>query len=78
MVERARIKFETDGGPWVRHNMPCAIYWDLKPAVFDLNNNTFQPSWSAQEEGWMLVKATGWRASLIRFLSRSKEIKSHE
>lgn len=74
----AKIVFETDGGPWVRHNMPCPIYWDMKKAVFDLNNNTFQPSWSAQEEGWMLIKATGWRAFLIRILSRSKEIKSHE
>ena len=78
MTEAIRVKFQTDGGPWVRHNMPCPVLWDQKKAVFDLNNNAFQPSWAAQEEGWMIVKATGWRACLIRLLSCSKAIKSHE
>lgn len=77
-MEAIRVKFQTDGGPWVRHNMPCPINWDMKKAVFDLNTNTFQPSWDAQKQGWMTVKATGWRAFIIRLLAGSKVIKSHE
>lgn len=77
-MEMTRVKFETDGGPWVRHNMPCPVYWDIKKAVFDLNNNTFQPSWDAQKDGWMIVNAIGWRATFIRWLARSKPIKPNE
>ncbi len=77
-MEKTRVKFETDGGPWVRHNMPCPVNWDVDKAVFDMNNNTFQPSWNAQKEGWMMVKAKGFRASLIRLLSSNKQIKTPE
>lgn len=77
-MEATRVKFQTDGGPWLKHNMPCAVSWDNKKAVFDMNNNTFQPSWDAQKDGWMLVNAKGWRAVLIRTLARSKTIKPNE
>lgn len=76
-METARIKFETDGGPWVRHNMPCPVSWDAEKAVYDMNNNIFQPSWASQEEGWMMVRATGWRAILIRMLSKTRRLKSN-
>lgn len=77
MPALSRIQFVTDGGPWVEHNMPCAVYFNRSKAVFDLNTNKFQPSWEAQEEGWMLIKATGWRALIIRFLSKTREIKPY-
>lgn len=76
-MEMNRVKFETDGGPWVKHNQPCAVSWDQGKAVFDMNNNVFQPSWVEQENGWMMVRAKGWRAVIIRFLSDTKRLKSN-
>lgn len=78
MNDTTKVKFITDGGPWVRHNMPCAVSWDQDKAVFDMNNNVFMPSWSAQEDGWMLVRATGIRAWLIRQLSSTSRLKTNE
>ena len=77
-MDRLRVRFETDGGPWVKHNMPCAVSWDQDKAVFDMNNNVFQPSWGMQKEGWILVKATGFRGALIRLLSGAARLKSNE
>lgn len=67
-----RVEFETDGGPWVRHNMPCAVAWDAAKAVFDMDQQIFKPSWQAQDEGWMLVRATGGRAALVRWLTKAQ------
>jgi len=77
-MRTAKIDFITDGGPWVNHNMPCPINWTKEKAVFDMNQNVFVPSWKAQEEGWITVKATGWRGALIRWLSRYHELRAHE
>ena len=77
-MDRLRVRFETDGGPWVKHNMPCAVSLDQDKAVFDMNNNVFQPSWVMQKEGWILVKATGLRGVLIRLLSGTSRLKSNE
>jgi hypothetical protein len=75
-MDTARVRFETDGGPWVRHNMPCPVNWESEKAVFDMNNGTFQPSWAAQERGWMMVRATGFRAALIKMLSKSHKLEA--
>lgn len=69
MSELAKIKIETDGGPWARHNYPCPVHGD-EPAVLNLDDGVFHPSWKAQDAGWMLVKATGLRARIIRALSQ--------
>jgi hypothetical protein len=51
-------------GPVCVHNIPCAVYQD-EPAVINCNTGIFQPSWKAQEEGYMLVKAPKWLRWLI-------------
>jgi len=50
---------QTDGGPWVKHNMPCAVNLS-EHAVYDLSLGVFLPSWNAQRDGWMLVKPPKW------------------
>ena len=62
-----KIDIETDGGPWAKHNMPCPI--DRKEyAVLDLESGVFLPSWKAQREGWMLIKAPGWLKWFLKYL----------
>lgn len=68
-MKLTEVNIITDGGPWVKHNMHCPIMWDKEPAVFDMDQNVFLPSWKAQEDGWITVKAVGWRGFLIRWLS---------
>lgn len=77
-METTRVKFQTDGGPWIRHNMPCAVNFDDELAVFDMDNNKFQPSWAAQNDGWMLINAKGWRVAFIRFLANYAPLKPNE
>lgn len=57
----------TDGGPWCKHNMPCAVYPD-EHAVLQMNTGVFHPSWRAQREGWMLVKLPRWVQRIVRWL----------
>lgn len=73
-----KVNFITDGGPWVSHDMPCPVMWDKQQAVFDMNQNVFVPSWKAQEQGWIMVRATGLRGVLIRWLSRYHQLRPHE
>lgn len=42
-------------GPVATHDMPCAVYREL-PAVLDCNRGVFEPSWSAQSDGWILIR----------------------
>lgn len=63
----AEIRVITDGGPWAFHNYPCPVHWK-KHAVLNIGTGVFQPSWEAQKDGWMLVRASGWRAWLIKLL----------
>ena len=48
-----------DHGPVCDHNMPCAVLAG-EPAVLNGSTGVFQPSWKAQEKGWMLVRAPRW------------------
>lgn len=50
------------------HNLPCPIYYD-KHAVFDVNHQCFTPCWFARNEGWMFVRATGWKQRIIKWLA---------
>lgn len=54
-MKLADIQVVTDGGPWAKHNMPCAKCGKNK-AVIQLWDSTFQPCWECQREGWKLVK----------------------
>jgi len=61
MTDQPKIhhpKVVTDGGPWATHDMACAVYSGSKPAVIDLNQGVFFPSWEAQSKGWRLIKVT--------------------
>ena len=57
-------------GPVATHDMPCAVcYHPPEPAVYDLNNGTFQPSHRAQFDGWILVKCEKrWMRRLLYHL----------
>jgi len=68
----AQIKFNNFGGsPMAEHNMPCANCV-CHPAVIQMTSDkllpTFQPCWKCQKEGWVTVRATGWRRFLLRTL----------
>lgn len=57
----------TDGGPWMEHNMPCAVNPE-QSAVIDCETGIFMPGRAAEAEGWMLIKAPKWlRPWLQRF-----------
>ncbi len=43
-----------DLGPAALHDMRCALCH--RPAVLDINSDTFHPCWHCQSEGWQLVK----------------------
>jgi hypothetical protein len=60
-----RIKFETDGGPWVEHDYPCPVHYGILNAVYDMDRDIFKPSWSAQKAGWHLIKADNWFKRLV-------------
>ncbi len=68
----AGIRFHNYGGaPAAIHNMPCP-QCVKEPAVIQLDDRqhrpTFQPCWSCQKEGWVTVKATGWRRHLLTWM----------
>lgn len=56
----------TDGGPWAKHNMPCAVcgeHW----AVLHLGTGAFAPCWDCQEAGWVLIPPpVRWWDRLLR------------
>ena len=56
-METHKPKMITDGGPWVKHDMPCPVMWMTgDKAVYNLNTHVFEPSWRAQKEGWMTIR----------------------
>lgn len=55
-MQPRNIDFVSDGGPWVAHDQPCAVDWK-KSAVYDMDTGVFHPSWSAQQDGWTLVRS---------------------
>jgi hypothetical protein len=59
-------------GPAATHDMPCAVY-RKKPAVLDCNTGVFHPSWSAQSDGWQLVRATSWFQRLVLKIAFSED-----
>ena len=44
-------------GIYATHNMPCCVFHQTKPAVYNCNTSVFEPSWEARELGYFLVKA---------------------
>jgi hypothetical protein len=52
-MKLAEITIETDGGPWAKHNMPCAVCRNRK-AVLDMSSGHFKPCWDCQADGWTL------------------------
>jgi len=56
-------------GPSATHTQGCAVRHG-EPAVLDMNEWVFQPSWAAQEEGWRLVHAKSWwQRTLLKWVS---------
>lgn len=47
------------------HDMPCPIHRE-EPAVLNLGDGIFHPSWKAQREGWMLIKPPRWIKWLLK------------
>lgn len=43
-------------GVCAEHDYSCPVF-RKEHAVLDLNTGVFQPSWKAQERGWVLIKA---------------------
>jgi len=64
-MELLKPTIVTDGGPWVKHNMPCPIY-PSKHAVLELSTGIFLPSWEAQRQGWTVIKTPKWLRWFIR------------
>ena len=57
-------------GPVATHDVPCPVFFLEQPAVYDLNNGVFRPSWAAQAKGWQLVCAnTWWKRGLLKLIS---------
>ena len=55
----------TDGGPWAKHNMPCAVYTACR-AVLELETGIFMPSNEAHRAGWRLVCVPKWLRPWLR------------
>jgi hypothetical protein len=58
MTDLAEIRLEVPG-PFAIHNMPCAVC-AVQPAVYFLDNGTFEPCWTCQEKGWQLRQKRRW------------------
>jgi hypothetical protein len=58
-MELLKPTIVTDGGPWAKHNMPCAVC-SIKPAVYNLNTGVFEPCWQCQRLGWKLTLMKAW------------------
>lgn len=60
-------------GPYAEHDQCCAIMF-YEPAVLDMHEWVFRPSWKAQKDGWRLVRARNWlqRAVLRAFFGVEK------
>lgn len=54
-------------GPVATHNYPCPVYRD-EVAVLDLSTGIMQPSWTAQADGYVTVRAYGWRRWILKWL----------
>lgn len=50
------------------HDQCCAVNWN-DSAVLNLDKGVFEPSWTAQGEGWRLVHAnTWWKRLLVKLV----------
>lgn len=59
----------TDGGPWAKHDMPCCVLQEIAPAVLNIDENVFEPSWQAQEQGWQLVRVKSkWQKFVLKII----------
>lgn len=51
------LKLEVENhGIAADHNMPCCVFTETEPAVFNCNIGIFEPSWKAQAEGFTLLR----------------------
>jgi len=65
-MEMLKVEINDFGGaPCCEHNYPCPIYPGNKKAVYNLSEGFFQPSWTAQREGWKIVHAESWFQKLL-------------
>jgi hypothetical protein len=64
-VHKPQIEFH---GPAAEHDVACPIFGPKYHAV--LSDGIFQPSWKAQHEGWMTVKAPKWLQKFLRKYQR--------
>lgn len=56
-MEQKLAKIEINNhGLFAEHNMPCCVYVEDQPAVFNCNVGIFEPSWKAQEDGFILLR----------------------
>lgn len=46
-------------GLFATHNMPCSICRQA-PAVYDCNQDYFQPCWRCQEQGWVTCQQSNF------------------
>ena len=67
---KTRVPKIIGDGPVATHNQACSVhhYDEELSAVLNMNAGVFEPSWKAQREGWMLIKAP--KSKLIRKILR--------
>ena len=57
-------------GITIDHNMPCCVLKGDAPAVYNMSEGVFEPSWKAQAVGWHLVKAdTKLKKWILKFFN---------
>jgi hypothetical protein len=60
------IEIKEIGLGLVTHNYPCPIWFTSEKAVYTNPDGHFLPSWRAQKEGWVLIKADKkWKKFLV-------------
>lgn len=62
--KRVDVEVFTDGGPWLQHNMFCAVCHE-EPAVYNLGKGILQPCHACQRKGYKLMRRRQGRLSQI-------------
>jgi hypothetical protein len=62
--EKVNVEVFADGGPWVKHNMPCSVCHD-QSAVYNISTGILEPCWECQRRGFRLCRRR--RSWLARF-----------
>lgn len=53
--EMADVEIFTDGGPWLKHNMPCPVCHN-RPGVYDMNTGIIGPCWECHGKGYRIQR----------------------